>query len=91
MPKSSWFKEHWTARRESNRQSQSNGEVVISVVGGRLHVSAPYNDSFRLACVELSGTWRARSGVWTFRLAARNRVREAAVACYGQSAIREVV
>lgn len=80
-----FFTKHWDEKRASIEQAKAKGEVRIWAVGRRLHVVVPYNEAFPPKARELAGSWRPKTGIWTFNIRTERLVREVCREIYGIS------
>lgn len=87
MAKDSFFSKHWAEKKKSLTDSRTLGVVRVWSVGRRLHVNAPLHDDFKKGAHELSGTYRPRTGIWTFRIQSRRLVMALLEGVYGKDSI----
>lgn len=79
-----YFKTRWDERNRVSEEIRRLGQVHMQQKGRRLRVICPLDEDFRKACIELSGTWRERSGIWSFRIQSFKLVYQAAVKVFGK-------
>lgn len=88
MAMAEFWERHWQSKRAERRQAMQEGKVILSRVGSRLHVVAPFNIDFRAGATELCGRYRRRSSVWSFDGRSERLVLDLIRRVYGDAALR---
>ena len=60
------LRKHWRTIKADNKAIADAGQVVASLLRGRLQLVAPFSEGFPGEARELGGRWRSRSQFWSF-------------------------
>lgn len=85
-----YFQQHWDKVREKRTKILDSGHAVVRIYRTRVQVICPYSEVFNARARSLSGRWRPRTGMWTFRLEARHLVVAAANEAFGSKRVRDL-
>jgi len=85
------LKEQWSNVKATNDKIKSEGRCVVRTVQAgmvkRLQVVCPYSADFVRGAQGLNGSWRARTGVWTFDTKQMEPVYKLCIRCFGRDKV----
>lgn len=84
-----FYGQYWAERNQRFERAKAHGHVIWLEKGGRIQVSAPYDEVFRVEALKLDGKWRPKSGLWSFPQLYRREVRALIDRIYGEERIKE--
>lgn len=84
-----FFGDYWDSKKMERDAAIEGGWCTVWQVGRRIHVSAEFNDAFRIGARELAGTWRDRTNTWTFNSRSKRLILELCEANYGKEMVRD--
>lgn len=79
-----YFQLQWADRIKQYKAIRAKGQCVIWQKGRRLQLVCAYNPKFVQAATSLSGNWRDKSGIWSFRVQSYGLVKAQAIKYFGQ-------
>lgn len=80
----SWLTDRWKAKIQEADAIRASGKVKISYCKSKIQVVVPYNDDFAKGARELSGTWKHKTTMWSFRAQSVRLVEELAKRVFGE-------
>lgn len=78
-----YFKIQWDRRIAKYNAIRAEGRAVMVQDGRRFSVICPHSIDFIKGAKELSGTWRDKTAVWTFRIQSYRLVYDLACTVFG--------
>lgn len=82
-----FYRMKWEQQRKDREEAIGKGLCVMLQRGRRLQVTCPFNEEFVKQAQIMSGTWRAISGMWSFRIQAYPLVYKTACDIFGTNKV----
>ena len=82
-----YYTDHWASKIKQYKILREKGECHIWQKGRRLQLVCPYNARFVQVAIGLSGNWRDKTGIWSFRIQSYTLVKAEAIKFFGKDKV----